>query len=469
MLKFANTPHQSNFFDANIWDCLDSSDPLIQLANAIDWDRIEDAPSVFYCRDNGCPALPVRLMSGLLILFKQLENLSDEHIVLQFKRNSYYQYFYGMKSFQRNPPCHATELVNFRQRIGADGVAILFQCSVALHGEAAEEITINIDTTLQEKNITYPTNGKLAIQIINRLNKIAKDNDINQRQTLIKEVKELRLKLRLFRHVKKRSSAKKAVKRLRTIASILMRELARKLDNDVLLTYQDDFDLYTKVLSPKPKDSNKIYLSHEPQIYCIAKGNDHKPYEYGLKASIVSTAYGDIILSAMSFAENIHDSKKSNDFLEEAHAVREKPITFSVCDRGYHGVKSVGGVNIILPLKALKRDNRYQRDKKRNRCRQRTAIEPLIGHLKQHYCLSRNSPSGSIGDEINVLMSACAWNMKKWINHYLESIFCVYRILITPIFIVQNRYLAVMRMMCAVKRVILRATCSLRKGVERLT
>ena len=131
LLRFnSNTPHQSHFFDANIWDYLNSSDPLIQLTNAIDWDHIEDALFVFYCCDNGRQAFPVRLMSGLLIL-KQLENLTDEHLVLQFKRNPYYQYFCGVKSFQKNPPCHATELVKFRQRIGTDGITrhfLMFRC-----------------------------------------------------------------------------------------------------------------------------------------------------------------------------------------------------------------------------------------------------------------------------------------------------------------------------------------------------
>lgn len=437
MLTPSDLPHQHSFFDATLWHFLDQQDPLVQLTKVMPWKLIEDDLSQYYTQDNGRPALPIRLMAGLLIL-KQLENLSDEELVLQWKRNPYYQYFCGAPSFQSSAPCHATELVKFRKRIGKAGVETIFKCSVLLHGKLAEEVTVNIDTTVQEKYITYPTDGKLAIKIINRLNKIAKHHDIQQRRTFAKEVKDLRLKLRHFRHVKKRASAKKAVKRLRTIAGILQRELSRKLDAECLNTYQDDFALFEKVLAQKKNDKNKIYSLHEPQVYCVAKGKDHKPYEYGAKASIVSTAKGGIILSAVSHAENCHDSKTLNEVIAKAHEVRNTEIQQAVCDRGYVGVSQVDNVKIVLPKKPLKRDTRYQRDKKRRLCRQRAAIEPLIGHLKQHYRLSRNFLKGTVGDEINVLMSACAWNMKKWINLQLEAIFCALRKVFSPILIVPN-------------------------------
>ena len=283
------------------------------------------------------------------------------------------------------------ELVHFRNRIGADGFNLIFKMSVGLHGKQAQESTVLIDTTVQERNITYPTDAKLAIKIINRLNKLAKHHGIQQRRTYVKEVKNCRLSIRHFRHVKKRAKAKKALTRLRTITNKLIRELQRKLPTHSLFeTYQKDFLFYQQVLAQQPKDKNKIYSLHEPDVYVITKGKDHKQYEYGNKVSIVSTKDNNIIVGVVSHDKNIHDSKTLDAAITHANSNRTKPIQQAVCDRGYVGVKEVLGATIILPKKTLKRDNRYQRDKKRKLCKRRAAIEPIIGHLKSDFRLSRN-------------------------------------------------------------------------------
>ena len=58
---------------------------------------LDSKNSPYYCMDKGRPAKPLRLMAGLLMR-KYLENLSDENVVVQWKRNPYYQYFCGLLS-----------------------------------------------------------------------------------------------------------------------------------------------------------------------------------------------------------------------------------------------------------------------------------------------------------------------------------------------------------------------------------
>lgn len=101
---------------------LDSNDPLVALADTIDWTFFETEFEKYYTLDNGRPGKPIRLMVGLLLL-KQLKDISDEEVVIQWKQNPYYQYFCGFNEFKITLPCHATELlVKFKQTIGKEGM-----------------------------------------------------------------------------------------------------------------------------------------------------------------------------------------------------------------------------------------------------------------------------------------------------------------------------------------------------------
>ncbi len=400
---------------------LDSYDPLIALSDTINWELFDESFAKYYSED-GRPAKPIRLMVGLLLL-KQLENLSDENVVLQWKRNPYYQYFCGMTEYQPALPCDPTDLVYFRKRIGTQGVEQLFSMSVSLHGKAAQEDQVIIDTTVQEKNVTYPTDGKLAIKMIHHLHKIAKEEGIQLRRTYVKEIKGHRISLRFFRHPKKIKKARAAMKRLGTIVGILIRDISRKLNEIQLAKHQEAFGLYEKVIKQKRKDSNKVYSLHESHIYAIAKGKDHKKYEYGTKASLVTTMKSNIIIGVAAHQKNEHDSKTLEAALASANKHRTKPIVEAICDRGYRGKKEVDGTVICIPDTPKKRDSKYQKEQKRKKFRRRAAIEPIIGHVKSDHRMQRNYLKGFVGDEINLLLAATAFNLKKWMNLFLLLIF----------------------------------------------
>jgi len=179
--------------------------------------------------------------------------------------------------------------------------------------------------------------------------------------------------------------------------------------------YQRDFLLYERVLRQQQNDKNKIYSLHEPHVYCVAKGKDHKQYEYGSKASIASTVKGNLIVGVVSHEHNLHDSHTLSEILRHVEISRGKADRQAVSDRSYRDKCEINETQIILPGKALKKNTRYQKDKKRKQCRRRAAIEPIIGHLKSDYRIARNYLKGAIGDRINLLMTAYAWNLKRWL------------------------------------------------------
>jgi IS5 family transposase len=257
------------------------------------------------------------------------------------------------------------------------------------------------------------------------LHRIAKDEGIQLRRTYVKEIKGHRISLRFFRHPKKIKKARVSMKRLKTIVGVLIRDISRNLSEEQLNKYQETFDLFDKVTKQKMKDTHKVYSLHEQHIYVIAKGKDHKKYEYGTKASLVTTMKGNVIIGVAAHEKNEHDSKTLEAALASANKHRTKPIMEAICDRGYRGKKEVDGTVICIPDSPKKRDTRYQKEQKRKKFRRRAAIEPIIGHVKSDHRLERNYLKGFIGDEINLLLAASAFNLKKWMNNFLVVILIV--------------------------------------------
>ena len=406
---------------------LDTNDPLIQLADIFPWSKFEEEFKKYYTGE-GRPPKPIRLMVGILLL-KQLKNLSDESIVEYWKQNPYFQYFCGLNDYQASVPCHPTELVKFRNRIGKEGMGFIFKMSVELHGEAAQESQVIVDSTVQESNMTFPTDGKLAIKIIIHLLRVAKKEDIKLRRSFKKETKDLRILLRFFRHPRKIKKALGAMKRLREIAKIILRDIDRKFDNNLELQekYAESFYLYMRVLSQEKNTPNKIYSLHELDAYAINKGKDHKGYEFGTKASIVTTKDSCIIVGVSAHKTNIHDNKTLQEVLTNATDNRIVAITEAICDRGYRGTKEVTiaehTIEISIPGTILKRDTKAQKEIKKEKFRRRAAIEPIIGHMKSDYRMARNYLKGFEGDEINLLLAASAFNLRKWMNIYFYAVY----------------------------------------------
>lgn len=417
MLAKKQSPAQIGFY-STFEEQLSHRHPLYILANQINWNIFEEAFATFYSEE-GRPAKPIRLMVSLLML-KHIRNISDESVVEQWFENIYYQYFSGEKSYACGVPCEASELVHFRNRIGAEGIELIFKESIRVNGKDGQEQQATTDTTVQEKNITYPTDNKLHRKIIKKCVSIADDKSIELRQSYTRVLKKLLMDQRFRNHPKNKGKARKADKKIKTIAGRLVRELERKLPPDM---DQGFLTLFKKVLAQKKSDSNKIYSLHEPHVQCISKGKEHKKYEFGSKVSITTTLNSGVIIGALNIEQNVHDSKTLSPALEQQQRLTGIILKATYVDRGYRGTKEVLGTTIILPDGPGKNRTSYEKQKLRKGFKRRAAIEPKIGHLKQDHRLSRNYYSGITGDNINVMLAAAAMNFKRMMNIYKEMFF----------------------------------------------
>lgn len=397
-------------FYLNLEDQLDNQHPLYLLAKKVRWYVFEESFSKHYSATMGKPSKPIRLMVSLLIL-KQLRNLSDESLVEQWSENCYYQFFSGEPVFRPQIPCVPTEIIEFRKRIGAEGAELILKESIYLNGKDADDDTLSGDTTVQEKNITYPTDDKLYKKIISQCQSIAEKEQVELRQSYTRTVKKLSITQRLRRNKGGDVKARKASKKIKTIAGRLVRDLERKLTATDQSKHGANLALYKKVLAQKRTDSNKVYSLHEPHVKCYTKGKEHKRFEFGSKVSILVTQKTGVIVGAINFNDTLHDSKTLPEALKQYERLTGKQPKAVFLDRGYRGPKKINQTSLHTP----KPDKSISKQK-RNQHKRRAAIEPVIGHLKSDYRMVRNYLKGVLGDEINIMLCAAAMNFKRVMN-----------------------------------------------------
>lgn len=410
---------QRNLFRPILKEIINPKHELVVLAHRIGWNEFEQQFSPLYS-NTGQPGTPIRTMVGLLLL-KRIYNLGDETVMDQWVQNPYFQYFCGESEFQWQPPCDPSDLVHFRNRIGEEGAQKIFRFSVETRKDEIKTRDVLIDTTAQEKNITYPTDAKLLVKVILACNKIAGKEKVKQRQSYRLTLKRLMLQQRFAHHPKRRKQARAALRKLRTIAGRLVRELERKLDNEALKKHQILLENCNKIVAQKKTDNNKIYSLHEPETACIAKGKAHKKFEFGSKVSIALVPGVNIIVGVKNFNGNPNDTTTLEPTLEQVEEISGIKFKNAIVDRGYKGKTKINQTIIVSPKPPGKKQP-YRSRTMRRKCRSRAAIEPVIGHVKHDCRMARNYLKGTIGNEINAFLAAAGFNFKGLLNKIKEDI-----------------------------------------------
>jgi len=415
---------QLNVFRTPLVSVINMKHELVELAQRIDWVSVEKDFEPYYS-EMGRPAVPVRKMVGCMLL-KQMYSLSDESFVDRWIENPYMQYFCGETYFQFEKPFDPSEFVHFRKRLGTDGAEKLLKLSINLfEKKEVEEKEVLVDTTVQEKNITYPTDAKLHKKIIEGCWKIAEKEGLHLRQSYSRTLGQLMIDQRFREHPSRKKKAMAAARKIKTIAGRLVRDVERVLDDkDRLNAYDEQLWLYYLVLGQRRDSHNKIYSFHAPEVSCISKGKDHKKYEFGNKSGFVVTKNSGIILGAMAFEGNPYDGHTLEPQLEQVSHLTGRLPKLALVDRGYKGRKTVLGIKIMMPGTG-KGKTAYEKLRDRARFRRRAAVEPVIGHLKNDYRMLRNYLKGVEGDMINTIMAATAFNMMKRLRQIRDAIYFV--------------------------------------------
>jgi transposase, IS5 family len=426
---------QSDLLRSRLDAIIDMGHPLVKLARTIDWPFLEQKFGAVYEDKPGRPPLPTRLMAGLAIL-KHTYDLSDEVLCERWLENPYYQFFCGEEFFQHRLVFDRSSLTRWRQRMGEEKLQALLQESLAVASktEAIKPADLNrviIDTTVQPKNVMFPTDARLLNRAREILVRLAKRYGVKLRQSYARVGKFALIKHQRYAHAKQFKRANKALKKLKTYLGRVIRDIGRKLGGnaDLLggIVLESMLARARRVLEQKQHQRGpKVYSLHAPEVECIGKGKAHRPYEFGVKVSVATTLAhakgGQFVTHVKALPGNPYDGHTLATVIPEMEELIGNTIERALLDKGYRGHNAPPDYKFRMFISGQKR--RVTPQIKRE-LRRRSAVEPVIGHLKSEHRMGRNYLWHRHGDATNAVMAAVGYNFRrliKWLSLLLFEI-----------------------------------------------
>jgi transposase, IS5 family len=412
---------QSDLFRARLDQIINLDHELPRLARLIDWRFIEGRCGEAYSDAVGQPPLPTRLMAGLAIL-KHTYDLSDEALCARWVENPYFQYFCGEEFFRHELVFDRSSMTRWRQRMGEARLNALVQESlaVALKTKALKPSDLTeviVDTTVQEKAVMFPTDAKLLNRARVRLVRLARETGIPLRQSYVRVGKWALIQHQRYAHAKQFKRAGRQLRRLKTYLGRTIRDIERRIKGQAELSAYLRPELFNagRVLAQKQRQrGQKIYSMHAPEVECIGKGKAHKPYEFGVKVSVATTlkpsAGGQFVLNAKALPGAPYDGHTLAAVIPAIEATTGAEVMRIIADAGYRGGNAPPSHAIRVYTAGQKR--RMTPAIKRL-MRRRSAVEPVIGHLKSDHRMNRNHLAGVAGDAVNAVLAAAGYNFRR--------------------------------------------------------
>ncbi len=419
---------QDDLFRSRLDQIIDMEHELVRLAGVVAWPLLDQHFGDMYTDGPGQPPLPTRLMAGLSIL-KHTFDLSDEELVRRWVENPYFQYFCGEEFFRHTAPFDRSSLSRWRTRMGEARLEILLQESltIAVKTEAIEVEDLSkviVDTTVQEKAVAFPTDAKLANRARVKLVKLANEHGLKLRQGYPRVGKLALMKHQRYAHAKQFKRARRELRRLKTYLRRVIRDVERQVKKAPLIEpiFRPMLFLAQRVHDQqRGQRGPKVYSLHAPEVECIGKGKAHRPYEFGVKVSIVTTVApsrgGQFVLAAKALPGSPYDGHTLSAVIPHVEGIVGNEIKRIIADKGYrgHGLPAPYDMRVFVSQQKRGVTPAIKRELKR-----RSAVEPVIGHLKSDHRMDRNFLIGSEGDAANAVLAAVGYNFARLLGWFRE-------------------------------------------------
>lgn len=420
---------EQDLFRARLDQIINMRHELVRLGAAIDWDWIDEELAGAFA-ENGRPAVPTRFMIGLLLL-KHVFDLSDEATCERWVYDPYFQHFTGEEFFQHAFPHERSNLSHWRSRIGDKLDRLLAESLRVAHGSGAlktdDLARVTVDTTVMPKNVAHPTDARLLLTATLKLGALANETGVVLRQSYARLAKRSSLMAGRYAHAKQWKRHRREIKFLRVRLGRLIRDIRRKIAGDERLkvVFAEPLSKAVRIrLQDQHQRGPKLYSWHAPEVECIGKGKARTPWEFGVKVSLVTTNKrckgGQFVLHAKALPGAPYDGHTLKEVLAETTALTGREIERAYADKGYRGHDAHNPRRVFISGQKRGVHGQIKRE-----LRRRSAIEPVIGHLKSGGSLGRNFLKGRRGDRANPILAATGHNLRlilRWLRLLLRVV-----------------------------------------------
>ena len=425
--KKHQTTGSTDLFRARLDQIINLKHELAQLADKIDWDWIDGEVAPLYS-DKGRPGIETRFAIGLLLL-KHIYRLSDEGVCERWVYDPYFQHFTGEEFFQHAFPHERSDLSHWRKRLGDELELLLAESLRVAHESGALRTKdlkrVTVDTTVQPKAIAFPTDAKLLHAAIKGLNRLSQKHGVRLRQSYIRIAQRAAMMAGRYAHAKQFNRHRRQLRLLRTRLGRLIRDIRRKIagQQQVEAAFETALSRASQIRSQQQRQRGwKLYSFHAPEVECLGKGKASAPYEFGVKVSVVTTNArapgGQFVLHARALPGNPYDGHTLRTVIENTQKLTGCEIERAYVDKGYRGHDAPHPRRVFISgqkrgvFGAIKRE-----------LRRRSAIEPVIGHMKAEGHLGRCYLKGRAGDAANAILTAAGYNFRRilaWLRMLLR-------------------------------------------------
>jgi IS5 family transposase len=339
-----------------------------------------------------------RDISAFQYILKHTYDLSDEVLCERWVENPYYQYFCGEEFFQHRLVFDRSSLTRWRTRMGEERLQALIQesLSVATRTKAikpSELSRVIVDTTVQPKNVTFPTDAKLLNRAREKLVRLAKLHGVDLRQSYARVGKLALIQHQRYAHAKQFKRANRTLKKLRTYLGRVIRDIGRKIEGNsgLEVAFAKLLPLARRVREQKQHQRGpKVYSLHAPEVECIGKGKAHRPYEFGVKVSVATTIShakgGQFVTHVKALPGNPYDGHTLATVIPDMEALVGNTIARILTDKGYPRPQRAARLQV---------QGLHLRPEARGDAEDQARIAPQVRRRARHRPSQSRAPHGS--------------------------------------------------------------------------